>query len=66
MFCWLRQNRLDLECYNRNNPFALVFCWIRLHPEGKSLGFCLIQQNTLLTKERTAVLMIREHSYDTQ
>ena len=33
-------------CYNRNNPLALVFCWIRLHPRAKALGFCLIQQNT--------------------
>ena len=23
-----------------------MFCWIRLHPWAKALGFCLIQQNT--------------------
>ena len=45
MFCWLRQNRLDLECYNRNDPLALVFCWLQ-NPWAKALGFCLIQQNT--------------------
>ena len=40
MFCWLRQNRLDLECYKRNNYLALVFVGY------KTLGFCLIQQST--------------------
>ena len=60
MFCWLRQNRLDLECYNRNNPLALVFVGYKTLGL-KPLGF--VWSNKTLGQGVWSLIIIRMNSF---